>query len=301
MRIANLINRADRPFFSFEFFPPSQPEQLPQFYETAAALGRLAPLFVSVTYGAGGSRQQNTLSVTASLAQMGLTVMAHLTCVGATFGAVASFVSDLLRHGVENVLALRGDPPKIPIHAEEALAKAQALAKVQPSFLHAADLVRFLRQNFPRLGIGVAAYPAPHPEAATFEQDRQYTAEKLAAGADFAITQVFFDTREYLELLTALRRKGITAPVVPGILPIQSLDSLRRVLSLCGANIPGKFYLELERAHEQGGQQAVREAGIAFALQQIRQLLDAGAPGIHLYTLNRNALCERLLAESHLI
>lgn len=290
MRIGDLIKQSDSPFFSFEFYPPAQPEQLPQFYATAEKLGSLKPLFVSVTYGAGGGKQQNTLNVTASLAKQGLTVMAHLTCVGATSAAISTFVKELLQHGVDNILALRGDPPK-----------GQNWDWENASFKYAADLVRFIRQNFPAMGIGVSAYPAPHPESATFESDRQYTAEKLAAGAEFAVTQVFFDVREYLELLSALRKNGLTVPVVPGILPIQSLDSLKRVLSLCGANIPGKFYLELEKANDQGGAEAVRETGMIYALRQIRQLLDAGAPGIHLYTLNRSALCERLLQESNLI
>ena len=125
-------------------------------------------------------------------------------------------------------------------------------------------------------------------------QDRHYTAEKMRAGADVAITQLFFDAREYEELVAQLRSRGVQTPVVPGILPIQSFDSLRRMLSLCGANIPGKLYLEMEKANEAGGAEAVREAGLAYAVRQIRILLDNGAPGIHLYTLNRAEMCLRL-------
>lgn len=286
MRIGTLIRQAERPFFSLEFFPPAEESQLPTFYATAEELAALRPLFVSVTYGAGGTRQRNTLAVTAELARRGFTAMAHLTCVGAQPGDIAAFLRDLRRHGVDNVLALRGDPPKGGTREDTCGA-----------FRHTAELVRFIRETEPDMGIGVAAYPAPHPESATFALDRRHTAEKLAAGADFAITQLFFDVREYEALVASLREHGVAVPVLPGILPIQSLDSLRRVLSLCGANIPGKLYLELEAAHAAGGAEAVREAGLAFAVRQIRQLIDMGAPGIHLYTLNKPGLCRRIAEE----
>ncbi|MBD5640939.1 MAG: methylenetetrahydrofolate reductase [NAD(P)H] [Desulfovibrio sp.] len=286
MRIGDLIRASDKPFFSLEFFPPASEAQLGEFFAIADELAALKPLYASVTYGAGGARRQNTLRVTAELARRGLDVMAHLTCVGATAAEIRKFVSGLQANGVNNILALRGDPPKDGQWSWE-----------QGEFRHAADLVRFARPQFPDLGIGVAAYPAPHPEAASFEEDRRHTAEKLAAGADFAITQVFFDPREYVELVRSLHQKGIDAPVVPGILPIQSLESVKRVLSMCGANIPGKFFLELEDAQAKGGVEAVREAGFRYAARQIRQLLAAGAPGIHLYTLNRSGLSKRLICE----
>lgn len=290
MRIGELIANSSRPFFSLEFFPPSEKSQLPEFYATAEALGKLKPLFVSVTYGAGGGKQEKTLTATAELAKRGFTVMAHLTCVGASGDGIRAFMRELRGHGVDNVLALRGDPPK-----------GGAWDWRKGEFRHAADLVRFIRREFPQMGIGVAAYPAPHPESATFADDRRCTAEKLAAGADFAITQLFFDVREYVELMATLKANNIDLPVIPGILPIQSLEALKRVLSLCGANIPGKFYLELEEANAKGGAGAVREAGIIFAMRQIRRLLAAGAPGIHLYTLNKSALCSRIITECGLV
>lgn len=289
MRIGELIKKADKPFFSLEFFPPGRAEQLPGFYQTVEQLGKLKPLFISVTYGAGGAKQQNTLAVTSELAGRGFNVMAHLTCVGAESGAIRAFLAELVKNGVDNVLALRGDPPK-----------DSDWGWSQGEFRYAEDLVRFARREYPQLGIGVAAYPAPHPESVSFEDDRRHTAQKLAAGADFAVSQLFFDTREYSELMRSLAARGIEAPVIPGILPIQSLESLNRVLSLCGANIPGKLYLDLVAANERGGAEAVREAGFAFALEQIRQLLDCGAPGIHLYTLNKSGLCSRLVKEAGL-
>lgn len=283
MHIGQMIRELTAPFYSLEFFPPSDTAQLPDFYATVDRLRALDPLFASVTYGAGGARQQNTLAVTAELARRGITSMAHLTCVGAEPQSIAAFLQDLQAAGVNNVLALRGDPP-----ADKPWDWGCA------HFRHASDLVAFAREQQPGLGIGVAAYPAPHPESPTFADDRKRTAEKLRAGADFALTQLFFDAREYEDLLSHMRGQGITTPIIPGILPIQSFDSLRRVLSLCGANIPGKLYLALEKAHNDGGAEAVREVGLDYAVRQIRSLLDAGAPGIHLYTLNKADMCLRL-------
>ncbi|WP_291443147.1 methylenetetrahydrofolate reductase [Desulfovibrio sp.] len=283
MHIGKMIRELSAPFYSLEFFPPSDTAQLPDFYATVDRLRALNPLFASVTYGAGGARQQNTLAVTAELARRGITAMAHLTCVGAEPQSIAAFLHDLQASGVNNVLALRGDPP-----ADKPWDWNNA------HFRHASDLVAFAREQQPGLGIGVAAYPAPHPESPTFADDRRCTAEKMRAGADFALTQLFFDAREYEDLVSHLRGQGIATPVIPGILPIQSFDSLRRVLSLCGANIPGKLYLALEKANNDGGAEAVRQVGLDYAVRQIRSLLDAGAPGIHLYTLNKADMCLRL-------
>ena len=262
MQIAQALRQTTKPFVSLEFFPPAAESHLPEFYETVERLRSIDPLFLSVTYGAGGGKQQNTLNVTAELARRGFTVMAHLTCVGAEPQAISDFVSHLRAAGVHNVLALRGDAPR----------GVSDWDWNAGHFHNARDLVRFLRSEHPDLGIGVAGYPAPHPDAATFASDRAYLADKLRAGADFVITQLFFDVREYESLVSSLRAAGLETPVIPGILPIQSFDSLRRVLSLCGANIPGKLYLELEAAHNEGGVEAVREAGLRFAARQIQQL-----------------------------
>lgn len=259
---------------------------MPSFYATVEQLRALTPLFVSVTYGAGGARRHNTLAVTAELARRGFTTMAHLTCVGAEPESIAAFLRELRAAGVDNVLALRGDPP-MNGHWDWK----------DGYFQHAADLVSFTREHEPDMGIGVAAYPAPHPESPSFALDRRYTADKLRAGADFAVSQLFFDVREYEALVADLRARGLDTPVVPGILPIQSFDSLRRVLSLCGATIPGKLYLSLEEADRKGGAEAVRDAGLDFAVRQICQLLECGAPGIHLYTLNKGDLCLQIAEE----
>ncbi len=284
MKIRDSIAASTRPFYSLEFFPPKERENWPGFFATVEKLKALNPLFASVTYGAGGSTQDNTLEITSHLKNvMGLEPMAHLTCVGATRERIADYLRRLREVNVDNVLALRGDAPK-----------GQDIDWDTAEFRYAADLVRFTRSEQPDMGVGVAGYPAAHPESPSFASDLRHTADKVNAGADFIVTQLFFDVREYFDFVERLRAMGVDTPVLPGILPIQSLESVRRILSLCGANIPGKLYLELEAANEKGGAEAVKEAGIAFAQRQIRSLLDGGAPGIHLYTLNRADTCLRI-------
>lgn len=284
MKIRDSIAASPRPFYSLEFFPPKERENWPGFFATVEKLKALNPLFASVTYGAGGSTQDNTLEITSHLKNvMGLEPMAHLTCVGATRERIADYLRRLREVNVDNVLALRGDAPK-----------GQDIDWDTAEFRYAADLVRFTRSEQPDMGVGVAGYPAAHPESPSFASDLRHTADKVNAGADFIVTQLFFDVREYFDFVERLRAMGVDTPVLPGILPIQSLESVRRILSLCGANIPGKLYLELEAANEKGGAEAVKEAGIAFAQRQIRSLLDGGAPGIHLYTLNRADTCLRI-------
>ena len=286
MKIIDAIaERRGRPFYSLEFFPPKDTALWPDFLDTVERLRAVQPLFASVTYGAGGGTQNNTLEITARLARTGLTPMAHLTCVGATSAGLRSFLNDLSEAGVRNILALRGDAPKDkPFRWEDG------------EFRYAGELAAFVRREFPSFGIGVAAYPFPHPESASYAEDRRATMNKLAF-SDFGVTQLFFDPREYFEHVEQMRLLGVTKPILPGILPIQSFESIRRVLSLSGGAIPAKLYLSIEEAHNKGGNEAVRETGIAFAVQQIRRLLDGGAPGVHLYTLNRAETCLRIAEE----
>lgn len=284
MNIGTRITQSTKPFVSLEFFPPKNQDQWPAFFATVERLKAVDPLFASVTYGAGGSTQDYTIEITAKIKTMGLEPMAHLTCVGATPDSLNHCLQRLSEAGVENVLALRGDPPV-----------GQNIDWASADFQHAADLVRFARRVQPHMGVGVAGYPAPHPESKSFVMDRVHTLEKVRSGADFVITQLFFDVREYFDLVDFMRRQQVSVPVIPGILPVQSFDSVRRVLSMCGGNIPGKLYLELETANDKGGVEAVRQVGLRFAVQQIKELLDGGAPGVHLYTLNRASLCLELV------
>lgn len=287
MNIGASIRQSTKPFYSLEFFPPKDQAQWPNFFETLERLKALNPLFASVTYGAGGSTQDYTIEITGRIRKSGLEPMAHLTCVGATPERLSHCLQRLAEVGVENVLALRGDAPA-----------GQDWDWSQADFRYSSDLLRFIRRVQPHMGVAVAGYPSPHPESHSFVMDRAHTLEKVRAGADFVVTQLFFDVREYFDLVDFIRSKQVTVPIIPGILPIQSFDSMRRVLSMCGANIPGKLYLELEAANLKGGAEAVREVGLRFAVQQIRQLIDGGAPGIHLYTLNRASLCLQLAQEA---
>lgn len=289
MKIIDLITSCTEPFFSLEFFPPKGKPQWPDFFETVMRLKAINPLFASVTYGAGGSTQDNTLIITQHIKDViGIEPMAHLTCVGSDGTAIKNFLDKLREAEISNVLALRGDAPADPHFTWDN----------QP-FHHASDLVRFVHECCPHFGIGVAGYPAPHAESPSFTEDLKWTKHKLDAGSDFIITQVFFDVREYFDFVERLRAQGVQKPVIPGILPIQSLGSIRRILSLCGANIPGNLYLALEEANEKGGDAAVKKAGLDFAVQQIRQLLDGGAPGIHLYTLNKADICLEIFNKVH--
>ncbi len=285
MKISELIKNSKKPFFSLEFFPPKDEKQWPNFFACVEQLQSMNPLFTSVTYGAGGSSQNNTLEIASRLQKMNLNPMVHLTCVGSSTEHISSFLHQIHEVGIDNVLALRGDPPKDSKNSFDWSVF---------DFKYAEDLVRYVRRVEPQMGVGVAGYPAPHPESPSFSSDRAYTLSKIKAGAEFVITQLFFDVREYFDLVDSLRKNNINIPVIPGILPIQSLDSIKTVLGMCGANIPGNFYLALEKAHATGGEEAVREVGLDFAVTQIRKLLEGGAPGIHLYTLNRSALCLRL-------
>lgn len=290
MSISDALRGRTRPFYSLEFFPPKDKAEWPAFFDAVNKLKTLDPLFASVTYGAGGGSQDNTLAIAAKIKETGITPMPHLTCVNATRERLAGFLSELESLGVCNVMALRGDAPPTEDFSWE-----------KGEFRYASDLVAFARKEFPSIRLGVAGYPGAHPESPSFSSDILHTKAKLDAGADFVVTQLFFDVREYFAMVERLRAMGVDKPVLPGILPIQSLESVRRILQMCGANIPGKLYLALEDANKTGGAKAVREAGLAFAVEQIRRLIDGGAPGIHLYTLNRADMCLRIAEEARIL
>ena len=286
MRIPDLIAQHS-PFISLEFFPPKKQEEWPTFLETAKELAALNPLYTSVTYGAGGSTQDNTLEICQQLIdRCGFTVMPHLTSVAASAEKIDAFLDAISAMGIDNVLALRGDRPAGYIGSD---------ADLYAAFPHASDLIRHIRAHSPHLAIGAAAFPEAHAEAPSFAADLAVMQEKVTCGADFAITQLYFDNRCYFDYVQRLRQMGVNIPIIPGILPIRSLASLRFTLKLCNARIPGQLINAVLQAHEQQGPEAVYEVGIAYARQQVQELLDGGVPGIHLYTLNRADMCTEVL------
>ena len=282
MQIPQLI-KAHSPFVSLEFFPPKKQEEWPGFLDVARELKQLKPLFASVTYGAGGSTQANTLEICEQLIKScGFEIMPHLTGVTANKEKINGFLEAISALGIENVLALRGDRPAGFTGSD---------AELFAAFPHASDMVAYIRSRYPQLAIGVAGFPEAHAEAPSFAADLAVMQRKVASGANFIITQLYFDNRVYFDYVDRLRAMGVTVPVIPGILPIRSLASLRFTLQLCNARVPGQLINNLMKAHEQGGASAVYAIGVAYAREQVKGLLEGGAPGVHLYTLNKADMC----------
>lgn len=268
------------PSISFEFFPPKTDEGEAKLWSTIAALQGLSPTFVSVTYGAGGSSRDRTVGITARIqADTSITAMAHLTCVNATAEEVLEVVDDLGQSGVRAIMALRGDPPG---------GFGAPWESTPGGFEHASDLVRALRaQEDPAnpYTIGVAAFPEGHPEAADLNDSAKWLAYKLEL-ADFAVTQMFFDRSQYLDLVERVQAHGSTKPIIPGIMPPASGAQIARMVSMSGGALPQALIDTLD-AYPNPQDQA--NAGVAWATAFAQSLLDAGAPGLHLYTLNKRS------------
>jgi methylenetetrahydrofolate reductase (NADPH) len=285
MQIKDLLARA-RLTFSFEFFPPRTEDAAKQLDQTIADLRELKPSFVSVTYGAGGSTRERTIEiVTRVKREHGIEAMAHLTCVGSTPDDLAAVLARLSDSGIENVLALRGDPPK----------GQTEFKAVEGGFSYASELVRFIRERHnSTLCLGGASYPEKHPECGNPAVDLQNLKRKVDEGLDFLITQLFFNNRHYFEFVERARRIGIQVPILAGIMPITNASQVERFMVSCGATIPFELAEELDR--RRGDPQAVMQLGIAHATAQCTELLDEGAPGIHFYTLNRSTATREIYA-----
>ncbi len=268
---------------SFEFFPPRNADGIPGVLDTVAELTAYCPDFISVTYGAGGSTRQFTEEITVRASESpGVEVMAHLTCAGQTVEELDGVLQRLENAGIENVIALRGDPPR----------GEQEFTAAEGGFSHASDLVGHLKANY-EFGIAAACYPEGHTEAVSLEQDLEYAKLKVDKGADFLITQLFFDNNDYFAFADRAVAAGIGVPVVPGILPVLSGPQIRRFTSLCGSRIPPELDAGLDRLG--GDDDAVRELGIDYAARQVEELWAAGVPGIHFYVLNRSYSVSRIL------
>ncbi len=265
-----------RPLRSIEFFPPRDDAGVEALRNTAAALRAMSPDFVSVTYGAGGSTRQRTAQVSGLLrSEFGYTVMPHLTCVGHSVAELNDIADRIHADGFRNIMALRGDPPK----------GSTQYAAAEGGLRHASELVALLRARHPDFCLGVGGYPEKHPEAPSAEADMAALKGKVDVGADFVTTQLFFDNEAYYRFVDTCRRSAISVPIVPGIMPVLSLKQIQRFTSMCGTALPQALIRRLEAAGE--APEIVEAIGIDWALQQIRDLLARGAPGYHLYILNR--------------
>ncbi len=274
MRITEAFAK-DEPVFSFEFFPPKTPEGVDQLFETIEALKPLEPDFVSVTYGAGGSTRDGTVEIAERIKrEEGIETMAHLSCVGATREELAEILDRYAAAGIENVLALRGDPPQGQTN----------FVAPEGGLKSAAELTEFITSGWD-FTVGGACFPEVHPEAASLEDDLRYLKTKVDAGAQFLITQLFFDNSLYWNFVERAREMGIHVPILPGVIPIQSYEQVVRICKRCDASIPP----ELDAAMQElgGDVEAERLLGVAYAARQCEELLAGGAPGIHFFALNR--------------
>jgi methylenetetrahydrofolate reductase (NADPH) len=271
--------------FSFEFFPPKTELGEQNLYVALSELRTLEPSFVSVTYGAGGSTREKTIEIVKQIKERyGLEAMAHFTCVGATVAELRETLEEMKRAGIDNVLALRGDPP----------AGQEGWTKTAGGLEFSRELVELIRTDYPPFAIGAACFPETHIHAESPEADLAYLAEKVRAGADFLITQLFFDNTMYFDFLTRARDEGIEVPIIPGIMPITQVGQVERMAEMCGASIPAELRREL---HARGNDpEAVLDFGVAYATLQCAELLAAGAPGIHFYTLNRSPATRAILS-----
>lgn len=276
MKIYDILKKKNGFAFSCEFFPPKTEESLAQLYETAADLKRLDPAFVSVTYGAGGGTRDKTLEITRRIkSELGIESMAHLTCVGHSKAELKTVLDKIRDAGIENIIALRGDPPR----------GATSFQPHPDGFAHAAELVRFVRGSYD-FCIAVAGYPEGHVEAPDRETDWRRLEDKVKAGADLIITQLFFDNRDFFAFEKRMREKGVTAPIVPGIMPVTNFSQLVRFTQMCGARVPEALHRRLEAAQDDA--EAVQQIGIEHATAQCEELIRRGVPAVHFYTLNRS-------------
>ncbi len=278
MKICDLFGRGDRRLFSFEFFPPKTEAGQQALERTIRDLAELDPAYVSVTYGAGGSTRAKTLELVQWIEREArLTAMAHLTCVGATQAEIGEVVDRLVDGGIDNIMALRGDPP----------AGQERFEKTTGGFGYATDLVAFIRQRHGQaLCLGGAGNPEGHLECRDLDQDVAHLKAKVDAGLDFVVTQLFFDNRIYFDFVARARAAGITIPIIPGLMPIRTVPGIERMTKLSGASIPPALHAELQRCRED--EAAVAALGIAQTTAQAVELLQRGAPGIHFYTLNQS-------------
>lgn len=269
---------------SFELFPPKTAEGEAALFRHVGKLVEFRPSYITCTYGAGGSTQGKTLDIVSRIhREFHLPVATHLTCVNRTSEQLHQYLTQAQAQGVENVVALRGDPPQ----------GEQAFQQVVGGFRYANELVAMIRRSFPQLGIAVGGYPEKHLEAPSVDVDLANLKRKVDAGADVVITQLFYHNADYFRFRDLCASLGIAVPIVPGLLPVTNFAQIKRITSLCGAKLPGEFLKRLEEVGEDA--KAQFQVGIEFATRQVEELLRAGVPGIHFYVLNKSEATSEVL------
>lgn len=277
------IYRDGRFGLSVEIFPPKTPAGDADLLETLEALSAYRPAFVSCTYGAGGSTRGRTLDWCRTVQdRFNLAATAHFTCVGSCRSELLDWLGDARDAGVKNIMALRGDAPQ----------GATGFVPAADGLRYAAELVAFIKQHHPEFGIGVAGYPEKHPEAQSIEIDREHLRQKVAGGADAVFTQLFFVNDNFLRFRDAAAKAGVAVPIIPGVMPVTSFDRIKRITALCGAVFPKELAGPLEQAKDDPAAQF--DIGVDYAIEQCRELLKAGVPGMHFYVLNKSQACQRI-------
>lgn len=282
MHITEILSR-QKISFSFEFFPPRDAGGAERLFATIADLTLLKPSYVSVTYGAGGATRTLTHDLVRRIRkETSLTVVSHLTCVGSTREEIAQILETYAADGIENVMALRGDPP----------AGQRGFVAERGGFDHAEELVAFIRKRFPAFGIGVAGYPEGHAETPNRLKEMDYLKRKVDAGADFICTQLFFDNRDFYDFAERCTLAGIRVPIIAGIMPLTSRQGMLRMAGLAlGMRFPAALLKSVSRARDD---RFVENVGVQWATEQVRDLIDQGVRGIHFYTLNRSKATLRI-------
>ena len=285
MKIIDTLNSGRRTV-SFEFFPPKSDEGFEDLFRTIEALRPLQPDYVSVTYGAGGSTRRKTVDlVTRIKNEIGIEAMAHLTCVGSTREEIAEVLTTLDQGGIQNVLPLRGDPPK-----------GEAEFKPTPGgFAFANELVQFIRSGNHAFCLAAACYPEKHPEAVSAESDLDNLKRKVDAGTDFLITNLFFHNDDFYRFRDRAAAAGISVPIIAGIMPIRNVKGIKRFTQMCGASIPAPLLAKIEAVEDDD--EAVAQIGMHHAVRQCEALLDQGVAGLHFYTLNRSTATRAIVQE----
>ena len=269
---------------SFELFPPKTEAGEEALFDHLERLIAFGPSYITCTYGAGGSTQAKTLEIIDRVRKVyGCTVASHLTCVGLSRSELIHYLKEALQRDVKNIVALRGDPPQ----------GSDSFEPPEDGLRYASELVTLIRDAFPEFGIAVAGYPETHREAESPESDLENLQRKITLGGDLVITQLFYNNADFFRFQQLCSDRGIGVPIVPGILPVTNLAQIQRISGLCGATLPPDFEAELSACGENADEQF--EVGVRFAIEQVRDLIDRGVPGIHFYVLNKSDATARIL------